>query len=79
MPALRSVASIFSSSGCQSSVYFISNRRMFRLIGGPNVPLDVMIHPELPRDRVTCSRPTWIPLKRMLKVASPVAGVGRFC
>ena len=59
--ALRRVASILSSSGCQSSVYFSSNRRIFRLIGGPNMPLDVMIHPELPRDTVTCSRPTWCP------------------
>ncbi len=79
MPAFRSVASIFSSSGCQSSVYFISKRRMVRLIGAPNVPLDVRIHPELPCESVTCSRPTWIPFSRMLKIASPVAGAGRLC
>ena len=74
--ALRKRASSFISSGCQSGAYFISNRVIFRSAGDPSVPVDVMIHPELPRDSVTCWRPIGFPENATVNSASPVAGSG---
>ncbi len=70
----RTRASSRISSGDQSAEYLISNRLSVRSTGAPVVPLDVMIHPELVRASVTCSRPSCVFRTNTANTASPGCG-----
>ena len=68
------MASICSSTGCQSVVYFTSNRLTVMFNGAPNCAVDEITQFDPDRASRTCSMPTRVPDRNTVNSTSPSPG-----